>query len=119
MSKAWMKHAQANNADVVAPVPFKSVGKTAQDSDQLWITTILLATVAYQLALCFCNPSIFTTSRSIVGAAEGLIYLALMPFLLRRLIPGVLILALLAGGILCLTASIGGVLNVKAFRDLV
>lgn len=114
-----MKYAQAHNADIVAPIPFKSVGQAARDSDQSLVITILIATVAYQIILCFCNTNIFSTSRSIVGVAESLLYVACMPFLLRRLVPGVLILALLAGGILCFTASIGGILNIKAFRDLI
>ena len=90
-----------------------------QNKEQQLAIAILIATVAYQTFLCFCNTHVFTTSRALVGLSEGLIYLACLPLIARRLLPGTLILALLAGAMLTFLAIVSGFLNVKAARDLI
>lgn len=83
------------------------------------VLVILLATVCYQALLCFMNTNGFSTSRGLVGLAEGIIYLACIPLLMKRLLPGVIVLGLVAGAMLCLLTLISGHVNAKAFRDLV
>lgn len=86
--------------------------------DEWIIIAILMASVTYQAFLCFLNTHFFTTSRAAVGIAESLIYLACLPILARRLLPGVLILALIASATLCLLMLISGIYDAKPFRDL-
>jgi putative polymerase len=83
------------------------------------VVAILVAAVTYQAVLCLINTQIFAASRALVGLAEAAILLACLPLLARRLLPGVLIIALLAGAMLCLLALFSGSLNIKAFRDLI
>lgn len=87
-------------------------------TDQKVITGILLAAVGYQALLCFMNTHGIRTSVAIVGLAEALILLACVPILMRRLLPGVITIAMLAGAYFCLAALISGQLNPKTFRDL-
>ncbi len=91
---------------------------TGIDHDQKWITAILLAAVGYQALLCLINTFGIHTSVAIVGLAEALIMLACLPLLARRLLPGVIVIALIAGAYFCLAALISGQLNPKTFRDL-
>jgi len=91
---------------------------TGIESDQWMITAILMAAIGYQALLCMANTFGLRTSVAIVGAAEALILLACLPLLARRLLPGVIILALLAGAYFCLAALVSGQLNPKTFRDL-
>ena len=51
--------------------------------------------------------------------AEGMIYLACLPVLARRVIPGTLIVALVVGAMIAFLALLSGFLNVKALRDLI
>lgn len=87
--------------------------------DQWLVTGILLAAVGYQALLCLINTFGINTSVAMVGLAEMLILLACVPFLMRRLLPGLLIIALLAAAYFCLAAVTSGQLNPKTFRDLV
>ncbi|HEX7762753.1 MAG TPA: polysaccharide biosynthesis protein GumE [Cellvibrio sp.] len=91
---------------------------TGVDSDQWLITAILMAAVGYQALLCMANTFGFRTSVAIVGAAEALILLACVPILVRRFLPGVIVIMLLAGAYFCLAALVSGQLNPKTFRDL-
>lgn len=84
-----------------------------------WVLAILVAAVTYQALLCLLNTQIVSASRAMVGLAEAIILLACLPLLARRLLPGVLMLALLAGALLCLSALVSGTVNIKAFRDLI
>jgi putative polymerase len=88
------------------------------DSDQWMITAILLAAIGYQALLCMANTFGLRTSVAVVGAAEALILLACVPILVRRFLPGVLVIMLLAGAYFCLAALVSGQLNPKTFRDL-
>lgn len=87
-------------------------------SDQRLITFIVVASVGYQLVLCLLNTQLLPMSRALVGLAEAIILLACVPFLMRRLLPGVLILACLSAAMLCLLGIANEQLNIKAFRDI-
>lgn len=91
---------------------------TGVSSDQKLITGILLAAAGYQALLCLMNTLGIRTSVAVVGLAEALILIACLPILMRRLLPGVLVIALLSGAYFCVSALISGQLNVKTFRDL-
>lgn len=102
-----------------APVVLPSANTAAGTaSDQKLITGILLAAVGYQALLCLINTFGITTSVAVVGLSEALIMLACLPILARRLLPGVIVLALLASAYFCLATLISGQLNPKTFRDL-
>lgn len=88
------------------------------DVDYRLVTGILLAAVCYQALLCFMNTAGLRTSVAIVGLTEVLIMLACLPLLVRRLLPGLIIIALLAGAYFCIAALASGWLNPKTFRDL-
>lgn len=102
--------------------PLPTTGQGVQDqpwlSDQRLITFIVVASVGYQLVLCLLNTQLLPMSRALVGLAEAIILLACVPFLMRRLLPGVLILACLAAAMLCLLGIANEQLNIKAFRDI-
>lgn len=87
-------------------------------SDQRLVTGILLAAVSYQALLCLMNTFGLRASVTLVGATEALIMLSCLPFLLRRLLPGLLFIALVAGAYFCIAAIFTGQLNPKTFRDL-
>lgn len=87
-------------------------------SDQRLVTGILLMAVSYQALLCLLNTFGLRASVTLVGLTEALIMLACLPFLLRRLLPGLLFIALVAGAYFCIAAIFSGQLNPKTFRDL-
>ncbi len=87
-------------------------------SDQRLVAFIIVASVGYQLGLCLLNTTVMPVSRAIVGLAEAIILAACVPLLLRRLLPGVLILACLSAAMLCLLAIANEQVNVKAYRDI-
>lgn len=105
-----------------ASLPDAAFAQPQQDArrvqNERMVLAILLATVCYQSLLCFMNTHGFGTSRGIVGIAEAMIYLACIPLLMKRLLPGVIVLALITGAMLCLLTLISGYVNAKAFRDL-
>ena len=80
---------------------------------------ILLLVASYQALLCFLNTKVFGVSRGMIGVAEAMIMLACVPILMRRLLPGVIILICLVGAMLCLLTLFSGQINLKAFRDLI
>lgn len=100
-------------------LPTLALTDTRQKQREHWVLAILLATVCYQALLCFMNTHGFSSSRGLVGLAEGMIYLACVPLLMTQLRPGVIVLALIVGAMFCLFTLIDGHLNAKAFRDLV
>ncbi|HSX85252.1 MAG TPA: polysaccharide biosynthesis protein GumE [Cellvibrio sp.] len=103
----------------IAPVALPQTKSTVGiDNDQKLITGILLAAVGYQALLCMINTFGIHTSVAIVGLTEALIMLACLPILARRLLRGVMIIALLAGAYFCVATLISGQLNPKTFRDL-
>lgn len=87
-------------------------------NDQRLVTFIIVASVGYQAVLCLLNTLVLPMSRSLVGLAEAIILMACVPLLVRRLLPGVVILACLAAAMLCLLSIINNQVNVKAFRDI-
>ncbi|MDY6797182.1 MAG: polysaccharide biosynthesis protein GumE [Pseudomonadota bacterium] len=92
---------------------------TVEDSRQFRLILLVLgATVVYQAVLCALNTLGLPVSRALIAASEFLILVACLPLILPRVLPGVVILAALSGGMLCLLALLGGGLDVKAFRDL-
>lgn len=83
-----------------------------------WLAAIMVVAASYQAWLCLFYTFGAPTSAAWVGASEAVIMLACLPFLLRRLQSGVLIIALLAGAWFCLAAILTMQFNVKAPRDL-
>ena len=110
-----MSYGQTYQTTAALPCALPAVGAS---SDQKLITGILLAAVGYQALLCLMNTFGIRTSVAVVGLTEALILLACLPILMRRLLPGVIVIALLSGAYFCLGALISGQLNVKTFRDL-
>jgi putative polymerase len=82
------------------------------------VLAILLATVCYQAILCFMNTHGLSTSRTLVGFAEALIYFSCIPLLMKRLLPNVIIITLVGTATLFFLTLISGSINAKAFRDL-
>ncbi|MET0355978.1 MAG: polysaccharide biosynthesis protein GumE, partial [Cellvibrio sp.] len=87
-------------------------------TEQRVVIGIILASVCYQAILCLANTQIHIASRALVGASEGLIVLACLPIMARRLLPGVILLLLLSGALLTVSSLVSGELAIKAFRDL-
>lgn len=87
-------------------------------SDQRLVTLIVVASVSYQILLCWINTLVMPASRALVGLAEAIILLACVPLLMRRLLPGVVILACVAAAMLCVLGLVNEQLNIKAFRDI-
>lgn len=86
--------------------------------DAPWVMTIMTLAVAYQAILCFLYTFGIPTSAALVGLSEALIMLACLPILARRFLPGLIVIALLAGAWFCLATLLTGHINVKAVRDL-
>ncbi|RYY76503.1 MAG: polysaccharide biosynthesis protein GumE [Gammaproteobacteria bacterium] len=87
-------------------------------TEQGTVIGIIIASISYQAILCMLNTQTHMVSRAIVGLSEGLIVLACLPLLARRMLPGVLILLLLSAALLTISSIISGELMLKAFRDL-
>ncbi len=79
---------------------------------------IVVGAVTYQVFLCLINTHLFPASRAMVGLAETLLMLACLPLLMRRLLPGVVVLVSLLGATLCFLALFRGGLDFKGFRDI-
>lgn len=86
--------------------------------DDRMIIAIVIATVVYQAVLCLLNTHGLTASRTLLGLSEGIILTACLPFITRRLLPGVIIVIAISGAMFCLQALLSGQLNIKTFRDL-
>ncbi|RZA01301.1 MAG: polysaccharide biosynthesis protein GumE, partial [Moraxellaceae bacterium] len=91
---------------------------TSSRFDDRMIIAIVIATVAYQAVLCFLNSHGLSASRALLGLSEGIILMACLPFISRRLLPGVMIVIAISGGMFCLQALASGQINIKTFRDL-
>ena len=87
-------------------------------TEQRVVIGIILASICYQAVLCLLNTQIHIASRAIVGVSEGLIILACLPILARRLMTGVIMLILLTSGLLVLSSLLSGELNIKSIRDI-
>lgn len=114
-----MKHtpfylsAQNPAHDLVHP----EVATTSMETS--WAVGIMILAVSYQAWLCLLYTHGLPMSAAFIGLSEALVMLACLPILARRLLPGVIIVALLAGAWFCLAGLLTGQINVKAARDLV
>lgn len=108
--------AVTSGADPVGPFP---LAMQQPRNEQRLIIAILLGCIGYQALLCLFNTVGFPMSRAIIGLTEAIIMAACLPFLIKRLLPGTVILACIIGGALCALALINNQFNAKAFRDLV
>jgi len=107
--------------DVVSPELKNSPieqSSTGSRFDDRAIIAIVIATIAYQAVLCFLNGHGLSASRALLGLSEGVILTACLPFIARRLLPGVMIVIAVSGAMFCLQALLSGQLNIKTFRDL-
>ena len=82
------------------------------------IIAIVIATVAYQAVLCLLNTYGLSASRALLGLTEAVLLSACVPFISRRLLPGIIIVIAISGAMFCLQALLSGQLNIKTFRDL-
>ncbi|WP_323815147.1 polysaccharide biosynthesis protein GumE [Cellvibrio sp. NN19] len=110
--------ASAPTASPVAPAPLQMAGARPWLSDERLACIIIVATVCYQGALCFINSTIMPLNRTLLGASEALILLICVPLLLRRVLPGVLMLGAISLALLSLIWLITQQVNIKSFRDL-
>jgi len=99
----------------LTPSPADSVGSRFDDR---MIIAIVIATVVYQAVLCLLNTYGLSASRALLGLAEAVILTACLPFIARRLLPGVIIVIAICGAMFCLQAFASASLNIKTFRDL-
>lgn len=106
------------NAAAHLPVSSTLARTNSFVTEQRLVVGIILASVCYQAFLCLFNTQFHFVSRAIVGASEGLIFVACLPIMARRLLPGVIILLLLTAALLAIASLFSGQLNIKAFRDL-
>lgn len=83
-----------------------------------WICLILVLAVGYQALLCLLNTLGIAASVAVVGAAEAVIMVACLPFLLRRMAVELVAVLAIAGAFFCLAAITSGQFNIKAVRDL-
>lgn len=97
--------------------PLQHASSTAVFEQRL-VLAIMTAAVVYQAILCLINTQVFSISRAMVGMAEAMILAACLPILVRRLLPGVIIILTLMGALLCLLTLVSGEVEIKAFRDL-
>ena len=104
----------------IPPLPMSSHPAQQRQwlTDQRLLTFIIVASVGYQAVLCLINNFVIPASRPLVGLAEAIILLACVPLLARRLLPGVVSLACIAGAMLCVLGMLNEQLNIKAFRDI-
>lgn len=100
------------------PTEWQPAQKRQWISDQRLVTFIIVASVSYQALLCLINNFVIPASRPLVGMAEVIILLACVPFLARRLLPGVIVLACISAAMLCVLGLFNEQLNIKAFRDI-
>lgn len=102
----------------VAPAPLQIPQARALLSDERLVCGIIVASVCYQLVLCFINSNIMPVNRALLGLTEALILLMCFPLLLRRLLPGVLMLGAASVALLCLVWLFNQQLNIKSVRDI-
>ncbi len=86
--------------------------------DDRVIMTIVIATACYQAILCLLNTHGLHTSRALLGLSEAIILTACLPFIARRLLPGVMTVIAFCGAMFCLQSLVSGEVNIKSFRDL-
>lgn len=110
--------ASAPTAPSITPAPLQIAGARPWLSDERLVCWIIVLTTCYQVVLCFINTTIMPVGRALLGASEAMILLICLPLLLRRLVPGVLILAAISIALLCLVWLLNQQLNIKSLRDI-
>lgn len=118
MRELRMNYPQAQYPGAALPADLPLTKERRWLTDQRLVIFIIVASVGYQLGLCLLNTTVMSVSRAIVGLAEAVILAACVPLLLRRLLPGVLILACLCAAMLCILAIANEQINIKAYRDI-
>lgn len=113
-----MNQAHGRSLPASAALATSAAAAPMRDYDDRLVIAILIVATCYQGVLCFMNTKLIGTSVAMVGLSEALIMLACMPILMRRLLPGIIILLALTGAVLCLSSIVIGQINIKAFRDL-
>jgi len=103
------------SADSSTPV---TESAASEKFDDRMVIAIVIATVSYQAILCLLNTHGLSASRTLLGLSEALILTACLPFIARRMLPGVIIIIAFCGAMFCLQALLSGGLNIKTFRDL-
>lgn len=78
----------------------------------------LLASVTYQAVICYLNTRYLAASPAVVGLAELLILLAILPLLLRRVPAPVLFIGLAVAANFLFLAIVKQAVDPKALRDL-
>lgn len=111
---SWTEDVGSPELNSSTPAPSAA---TNQFDDRM-IIAIVIATIAYQAALCLLNTHGLTASRTLLGLSEGIILIACLPFISRRLLPGVITIIAISGAMFCLQTLVSGQLNIKTFRDL-
>lgn len=111
---SWTEDVGSPELNSSTPAPSAA---TNQFDDRM-IIAIVIATIAYQAVLCLLNTHGLTASRTLLGLSEGIILIACLPFISRRLLPGVITIIAISGAMFCLQTLVSGQLNIKTFRDL-
>lgn len=114
-------NAQFNRVNEAAHLPATGTlmkATTPLVTDKHLVIGIILASVCYQAVLCMLDTQLHFASRTVVGLGEALIFIACLPILARRLLPGVIALILLIAGMFTIASIFNGQLGIKAFRDL-
>jgi putative polymerase len=111
---SWTEDAGSRELNNSTP----ALGTANSQFDDRMIIAIVIATVAYQAVLCLLNTHGLTASRTLLGLSEGIILTACLPFISRRLLPGVITIIAISGAMFCLQTLLSGQLNIKTFRDL-
>ena len=100
------------------PVSSYPQAKEQTPFEQRLIIAILLGCIGYQAFLCLLNTMVMPMSRALIGVAEAIILFACIPFMIKRLLPGTVMLACIIGAVLCALALVNNQFNAKPFRDL-
>lgn len=103
----------------VTPMPLRIPQANSWLSDERLVCIIIVASVCYQGVLCLINSTIMPLNRTLLGATEALLLMMCIPLLLRRLLPGVILLGVIAMISLLTIWLINQQINIKSVRDLI
>lgn len=113
------KEPNAQAASLSSPVTLSPDHEVAATRfDDRMIVGIVIATACYQAILCLLNTHGLHASRALLGLSEAIILTACLPFITRRLLPGVMTVIAFCGAMFCLQSLVSGEVNIKTFRDL-
>ncbi len=111
--------ASTPTAPPIAPAPLQIAGARPWLSDERLVCMIIVASVCYQGVLCLINSTIMPLNRTLLGAAEAMILLMCFPLLLRRLLPGVVLMGVIAMVALLTVWIFNQQIDIKSVRDLI